>query len=62
MTIESIEQTGAETLLQCQSGDQKVVILLHDRFAANPGEEYRFGFDLADLHLFEAESGKAISR
>lgn len=62
VTIESIEQTGAETLLQCQSGDQKVVILLHDRFAANPGEEYRFGFDLADLHLFEAESGKAISR
>ena len=62
VTIESIEQTGAETLLQCQSGDQKVVIVLHDRFAASLGEKYRFGFDLADLHLFEAESGKAISR
>ena len=62
VTIDSIEQTGAETLLQCRSSEQKVVIVLHDRLALSPGDEYRFGFDLADLHLFEAESGKAIPK
>jgi multiple sugar transport system ATP-binding protein len=61
VTIEALEQTGAETLLQCQFNGQQVVIVLHERFVANPGDQYRFSFSLSDLQLFEAETGMAIS-
>ena len=61
VTIEALEQTGAETLLQCRSGSQQIVIVLHERFVAKPGDQYRFSFSLSDLHLFEVDTGTAIS-
>ena len=61
VTIEALEQTGAETLLQCRYGNDQIVIVLHERFMAKPGDQYRFSFSPSDLHLFEAETGAAVS-
>lgn len=61
VTIESIEQTGSETLLQAELCGQQMTILLRDRFEATSGETHCFSIDLSKIQIFDAESGVTIT-
>ena len=59
--IDTIEQTGSETLLQGWLGKQAVVAVFHDRFFAKTGQSYCLGVAESDLHLFDPKSGASIN-
>lgn len=58
--ILSTEQTGSETLLQCQMDKHTITILLHERLIVQPGEKHEFSFNAATVQLFEKENGQCI--
>ena len=59
-TIESIEQTGSETLLQATLAGQPITILLRERFNVEFGEILPVTVDQAVLELFDIENGARI--
>ena len=59
-TIEAIEQTGSETLLQATLAGQIVTVLLRERFEGEPGERLSIAADPAQVQLFNRDSGVCI--
>jgi len=59
-TVELVEPTGAETVLNARWGSASLVCVLHERVAARPGETLALGFDGAPLHFFDAATGVAL--
>jgi multiple sugar transport system ATP-binding protein len=59
--VTSIEPTGSETHLQVQVGGQSLVVVVHDRFAAEPGATIAIMADKARITLFDAETGVRLS-
>ena len=59
-----VEPTGAETelLLQIGSGNdaQKLVLVLHGRTAAHPGDTVYLAIDAAKAHVFDSVSGQRL--
>ena len=58
--IVSIEQTGSETLLQCQLKKQSVMILLHERLILETEKNQRFTFELEKAMLFQTTNGQRV--
>ena len=58
--VETVEPTGAETVLNVKWGEARLVCVLHARVAARPGETLSLGFDGAPLHFFDATTGAAL--
>lgn len=59
-TIEAIEQTGSETLLQATLAGRPMTILLRERFNAEPGDSLSIAIDPAQVRLFDTNSGARI--
>jgi len=59
-TVEIVEPTGAETVLNVRWGAASLVCVLHARVAAKAGETLALGFDGAPLHYFDAATGVAL--
>jgi multiple sugar transport system ATP-binding protein len=52
-----VEPTGAETELLVQVGDEKLVVVLHGRTGALPGDTVHLSIDAAKAHVFDGGSG-----
>ena len=57
-----VEPTGAETELLLKVGAAQVLVVVHGRTAAQPGERVGLAVDTAAVHLFDPASGKALGR
>ena len=55
-----VEPTGAETELLVRAGQAQIVVVLHGRTSAAPGETVALAVDLAGVHLFDPATGAAI--
>lgn len=56
-----VEPTGAETELLVQVGEFKLVVTLHGRTEAQPGETVYLNIDAAKTHLFDAASEQRLA-
>lgn len=52
-----VEPTGAETELLVEVGGQQMVVVLHGRTQARPGDQVFLTLDVAKSHVFDAASG-----
>jgi multiple sugar transport system ATP-binding protein len=52
-----VEPTGAETELLVEVGGQQMVVVLHGRTQAQPGDAVHLELDAAKAHVFDAASG-----
>jgi len=52
-----VEPTGAETELLVEVGGQQMVVVIHGRTQAQPGDPVHLEFDVAKSHVFDATSG-----
>jgi multiple sugar transport system ATP-binding protein len=55
------ELMGNEQCIYLVSGKHQFLARVDPRTKANPGQEMELVFDMANLHAFDPESGKAIS-
>jgi multiple sugar transport system ATP-binding protein len=55
-----VEPTGAETELLVQLGEQQLVVVIHGRTTAGPGDTVHLGIDPAKAHLFDQASGQRL--
>ena len=55
-----VEPTGAETELLLQVGPAQVVVVIHGRTNARPGEVIDLAVDTAAVHLFDPASGATL--
>ncbi|WP_319518520.1 sn-glycerol-3-phosphate ABC transporter ATP-binding protein UgpC [uncultured Martelella sp.] len=58
--ITLVEPTGSETQALCRCGDTQITVLLRDRERVDPGMQLRLKPKPDRIHLFDAETGKAI--
>ncbi len=59
-TVDVVEPTGNETLLNIRVGDQHLLLLSRDRLLLEAGQTISVAPALEQVHLFDAESGKRI--
>ena len=52
------EDLGASRLLHCAVGDDELIVHTQDETGDRPGDTLRLAADPANLHLFDAESGR----
>ena len=52
-----VEPTGAETELLLQVGTEKIIVVVHGRTQAQPGEMVGLSIAAAKTHLFDSQSG-----
>jgi multiple sugar transport system ATP-binding protein len=52
-----VEPTGAETELLLQIGEEKLVLVMHGRTDAQPGDTVHLTMDAAKAHVFDRASG-----
>jgi multiple sugar transport system ATP-binding protein len=57
-----VEPTGAETELLVRVGEAQLVVVLHGRTNAQPGETIALAVDTSAVHLFDPTSGAALAR
>jgi len=55
-----VEPTGADTLLSCEHHGQALCVLLRERHPFQPGSTIRLSPDPAQLHVFDATSGRRL--
>jgi multiple sugar transport system ATP-binding protein len=56
-----VEPTGAETELLVRAGTAEIVVVVHGRTQAQPGETIPLAIDTAAVHLFDPASGAALT-
>ena len=56
-----VEPTGAETELLVRAGTAQLVVVLHGRTSAQPGETIHLQIDTAAVHLFDPTSGATLA-
>ena len=54
------EDLGASRLLHCAVGDDELIVHTQDETGDRPGATLRLAADPANLHLFDAESGRRL--
>jgi sn-glycerol 3-phosphate transport system ATP-binding protein len=59
VTVQGVEPVGAESFLYCAYQDQRIVVRVPGRSAANIGNAFAVGVPMAKLHWFEA-GGKRV--
>jgi multiple sugar transport system ATP-binding protein len=57
-----VEPTGAETELLLKVGAVQVLVVVHGRTTAKPGERVGLAVDTSAVHLFDPASGRALAR
>ncbi|MEO8922809.1 MAG: sn-glycerol-3-phosphate ABC transporter ATP-binding protein UgpC [Caldimonas sp.] len=57
-----VEPTGAETELLVRVGEAQVVVVVHGRTSALPGETVALEVDTACVHLFDPATGATLGR
>jgi len=55
-----VEPTGAETELLVQVGSSQIVVVIHGRSSARPGEVVQLEVDTGAVHLFDPASGATL--
>jgi multiple sugar transport system ATP-binding protein len=55
-----IEPTGAETELLVRAGQEQLVVVIHGRTAAVPGETIALSVDTSAVHLFDPATGATM--
>ena len=55
-----VEPTGAETELLLQVGSAQIVVVIHGRSSARPGEVVQLAVDTGAVHLFDPASGATL--
>jgi multiple sugar transport system ATP-binding protein len=56
-TVVVVEPTGAETELLLQLGEQQLVLVMHGRTTAQPGDTVQLALDAGSAHVFDGDSG-----
>ena len=56
-----VEPTGSETQVVVKTGGHEMVCLFRDRLMPKPGDRIRVAPDPAQVHLFDAETGKRLT-
>lgn len=56
-----VEPTGAETELLVQVGEQSLVVVMHGRTNAQPGDTVYLGLDPAKTHVFDGQTGLRLN-
>ncbi len=59
-TVEVVEPTGAETELLVNVGGEKLVVVLHGRTDAGPGDTVHLAPPAVQAHVFDAASGRRL--
>jgi multiple sugar transport system ATP-binding protein len=59
VTVELVEKMGAQTLVVCQAGEEKIRALLDRNDTIMRGENIRLNIKPENIHLFDPESGKS---
>jgi multiple sugar transport system ATP-binding protein len=59
--VKVCEFTGADTQLICTVHGQEVVVVLHERIQAKPGDQLGLVADSAKLHLFDTQTGQRLA-
>ncbi|KAB7604272.1 sugar ABC transporter ATP-binding protein, partial [Verminephrobacter sp. Larva24] len=54
------EPTGAETELLVQVGQDKLVLLMHGRVDARPGQTVGLRVNIGNVHLFDRQTGRRM--
>jgi multiple sugar transport system ATP-binding protein len=57
-----VEPTGAETELLVRVGQAQIVVVIHGRTRARPGEAMALDVDTAGVHLFDPATGATLGR
>lgn len=60
--VSLIEPTGAETQITALLGTTPIIASIRDRVDLQPGDHLSLGVSLDAVHVFDAQSGQAISR
>ncbi len=55
-----VEPTGAETELLLQVGSEKIIVVVHGRTQAQPGDTVGLSISAAKTHLFDSQSGTRL--
>jgi multiple sugar transport system ATP-binding protein len=55
-----VEPTGAETELLLQVGEQQLVLVMHGRTAAQPGDTVQLALEASSAHVFDGDSGRRL--
>src|SRR6218665_53627 len=55
-----VEPTGAETELLVQVGQDKLVLLMHGRVDARPGQTVGLRVNIGNVHLFDRQTGRRM--
>jgi len=58
--VDVTELMGNELFLHLVSGDQRFLARVDPRTAARPGQDIDIAFDMANMHAFDPDTGKAI--
>jgi multiple sugar transport system ATP-binding protein len=58
--VEVVEPTGADTQVFVRIGDQLITVVQHDRVQLKEGDAVGLQVDLANVHVFDAQSGKRV--
>ncbi len=56
-----VEPTGAETELLVQAGAAQIVLVLHGRSGAKPGDRVGLAVETGAVHLFDPASGRSLA-
>jgi multiple sugar transport system ATP-binding protein len=56
-----VEPTGAETELLVRAGTAQIVVVVHGRTQAEPGETIPLAVATGSVHLFDPTSGAALA-
>jgi multiple sugar transport system ATP-binding protein len=60
-TVAVVEPMGGETQVVASLAGQKFVGVFRERITAKPGEKLAVSPDIANIHLFDAESGRRLA-
>ncbi len=58
--VESIEYLGADNLIDCRIGSERLTARFSNRHQATPGESIRLSWARGAAHLFNAQSGERL--
>ena len=60
MSVDVVERLGSDQFLYGQVGGDTVTARVDPRMKVTPGDRVRLGLDLRSLHLFDAETDRAV--
>jgi multiple sugar transport system ATP-binding protein len=60
MRVDVVERLGSDQFLYGQVGGDTITARVDPRMKVESGGGARLGLDVRSLHLFDAESGKAV--